>query len=492
MANARRRGNFINSLTVRGVQLDKDEELKEGIGSYFKSLFEESLVRRPVVESGLFRTLDSLDNETLEGPFLEEVSKALSDLGRDKEPGPDGFTLAFWNFFWPIVGGEVMQVFEELHSQNVIFRSLNATFLVLILKKEELVTLISRAEEKGFIKGFKVMGRRGEGVSISHLLFADDTLLFFGGVEDVDRVAAVFGCKVGNLFTTYLGLPLGAPHNSCRVWDVVEERFKRKLATWKKQYLSKGGRLTLIKSTLSNLPIYFMSLFVIPRKVRLRLEKIQREFLWEILRREGRSTWKMALEISSREGEFLEESHCWVGRSSFLELVFVLERVDAQDFDGTFGGNIFGGDKEVEAGVGRCTLEDPSKIGNWRRCNLCKEHEESADHILIHCGKKRELWTLLLSSFGVVWVFPASVRNLLLEWKVKGLGKKTRAVWRLGLICLFWCIWGERNRRTFQEEEMSDTCLRNLFFGLFLSGLNSFCTWDSLSFLNFLGDWLVG
>ncbi|RVX19303.1 putative serine/threonine protein phosphatase 2A regulatory subunit B''gamma [Vitis vinifera] len=100
------------------------------------------------------------------------------------------------------------------------------------------------------------------------------------GVEEVDRAAAVFGCKVGNLPTNYLGLPLGASHKSCRVWDGVEERFKRKLAMWKKQYLSKGGRLTLIKSTLSNLLIYFMSLFVIPRKVRLRLEKIQREFLW--------------------------------------------------------------------------------------------------------------------------------------------------------------------------------------------------------------------
>ena len=145
-----------------------------------------------------------------------------------------------------------------------------------MLIMETFSSLISRAEEKGFIRGFKVMGRRGEGVSISHLLFADDTLLFcednkdqlefwkwvvicfevvsdlkinmqkseiipVRGVEDVDRVVAVFGCKVGNLPTTYLGLPLGAPHNSCRVWDVVEERFKRKLAMWKKQYLSKGG-----------------------------------------------------------------------------------------------------------------------------------------------------------------------------------------------------------------------------------------------------------
>ena len=192
---------------------------------------------------------------------------------------------------------------------------------------EAFSNLISRAEEKDFIKGFKVMGRCGEGVSVSYLLFADVTFFFFfkdnkdqlefwkwvvicfevvsslkinmqkseiipiGGVEDVDRAAAVFGCKVRNLPTTYLGLPFGGPHNLCRVWDVVEERFKRKLATWKKQYLSKGGQLTFIKITLSNLPIYFMSLFVIPRKVTLRLEKFKGSFCGEIWRRERRFTW---------------------------------------------------------------------------------------------------------------------------------------------------------------------------------------------------------
>ena len=36
----------------------------------------------------------------------------------------------------------------------------------------------------------------------------------------------------------------------------------------------------LIKSTLSCLPIYFLFLFGIQRKVWLRLEKIQRDFLW--------------------------------------------------------------------------------------------------------------------------------------------------------------------------------------------------------------------
>ena len=38
--------------------------------------------------------------------------------------------------------------------------------------------------------------------------------------------------------------------------------------------------MTLIWSTLSSMPIYLMSLLRIPRVVSLRLEKIQRDFLW--------------------------------------------------------------------------------------------------------------------------------------------------------------------------------------------------------------------
>jgi hypothetical protein len=45
-------------------------------------------------------------------------------------------------------------------------------------------------------------------------------------------------------------------------------------------YLSKGGRVTLIKSTLANLPNYFLSLFPISRSVVTRIEKLQRNFLW--------------------------------------------------------------------------------------------------------------------------------------------------------------------------------------------------------------------
>ncbi|KAJ9673050.1 hypothetical protein PVL29_026361 [Vitis rotundifolia] len=75
-------------------------------------------------------------------------------------------------------------------------------------------------------------------------------------------------------------MPMDAPFKSIGVWDGIEERFRKRLAMWKRRYISKGGRITLIRSTLANLPIYFMSIFHLPRAARMRLEKIQRDFLW--------------------------------------------------------------------------------------------------------------------------------------------------------------------------------------------------------------------
>ena len=58
------------------------------------------------------------------------------------------------------------------------------------------------------------------------------------------------------------------------------EKIEKKLSGWKRLYLSKGGRLMLLKSTLLSLPTYFVSLFTIPKAVTARLESIQRNFIW--------------------------------------------------------------------------------------------------------------------------------------------------------------------------------------------------------------------
>uniref|UniRef100_A0A2N9ESY8 PARP catalytic domain-containing protein n=1 Tax=Fagus sylvatica TaxID=28930 RepID=A0A2N9ESY8_FAGSY len=94
-------------------------------------------------------------------------------------------------------------------------------------------------------------------------------------------------CHIGGLPLSYLGMPLGASYKAVAVWNPILEKLERRLSGWQKLYLSKGGRLTLLKSTLSSLPTYFLSLFTIPisvvrrtKKHRRRIEKLQREFLW--------------------------------------------------------------------------------------------------------------------------------------------------------------------------------------------------------------------
>lgn len=59
------------------------------------------------------------------------------------------------------------------------------------------------------------------------------------------------------------------------------ERVEVKLASWKAKCISMGGRVTLIQSALANLPVYFMSPLKCPMFVVYRIEKLERDFLWQ-------------------------------------------------------------------------------------------------------------------------------------------------------------------------------------------------------------------
>ncbi|XP_071694378.1 uncharacterized protein [Rutidosis leptorrhynchoides] len=77
-------------------------------------------------------------------------------------------------------------------------------------------------------------------------------------------MANAFGCKVGALPFTYLGLPIGANMKKLDSWKPVIDKFEKRLSYWKARSVSFGGRLTLVKSVLNSLPLYFFSLFRAP------------------------------------------------------------------------------------------------------------------------------------------------------------------------------------------------------------------------------------
>ena len=187
--------------------------------------------------------------------------------------------------------------------------------LLFLVMMEVFSRMMKRVEAAGLLRGFRADGRRGEGLCVSRLLFADDTILFcdaneewilhirmlllcfqvvtglkvnalrsemvpIGEVPNIQILAEILGCQIGSLPMTYLGMPLGTSHKSPTIWNPILEKIERKLASWKKMYLSKGGRLTLLKSTLSSLPTYFLSLFTIPSHVANKIKRLQRDFLW--------------------------------------------------------------------------------------------------------------------------------------------------------------------------------------------------------------------
>ena len=53
-------------------------------------------------------------------------------------------------------------------------------------------------------------------------------------------------------------------------------------------------------------------------------------------------------------------------------------------------------------------------------------------------------------TFGLSWVIPRSILDLLFGWW-NWLGKHSSQIWNLVPLCILWCIWKERNRRTFED-----------------------------------------
>ena len=93
-----------------------------------------------------------------------------------------------------------------------------------------------------------------------------------GVIPNIEILVDALGCKQGTLPFKYLTIPLGAKFKEKTIWNPILDKMERRLAGWKRLYLFKGGRVTLIKSTLSNLPTYFLSLFPIPIDVANRMK----------------------------------------------------------------------------------------------------------------------------------------------------------------------------------------------------------------------------
>jgi hypothetical protein len=71
----------------------------------------------------------------LEIAFVEEeVKKVVSAMNGDKAPGLDGYSIAFFQAFWDVLRLDIMKVFFDFHARGMFEKSLNVSFILLILK----------------------------------------------------------------------------------------------------------------------------------------------------------------------------------------------------------------------------------------------------------------------------------------------------------------------------------------------------------------------
>jgi hypothetical protein len=109
--------------------------------------------------------------------------------------------------------------------------------------------------------------------------------------EFMDMASRFLNCRIGRIPFIYLGLPVGANPRKLSTWLPMIDVLKKRLDYWGNRSLSFGGRIVLLNSVLSAIPIFYLSFMMMPAKVWKEVVKIQRNFLWSGLDKKTKICW---------------------------------------------------------------------------------------------------------------------------------------------------------------------------------------------------------
>ncbi|WZY72874.1 hypothetical protein YC2023_005114 [Brassica napus] len=156
---------------------------------------------------------------------------------------------------------------------------------------------------------------RTENLKISHLMFADDVMVFFDGSSNslhgiseclddfaswsglhmnasktelftagLDQIQshaiASYGFPVGNFPIRYLGLPLTSRKLKISEYAPLMSKITKSFQSWSVKLLSFAGRLQLLKSVIFGLVNFWVSAFMLPKGCIANIEALCAHFLW--------------------------------------------------------------------------------------------------------------------------------------------------------------------------------------------------------------------
>nr|GEU47960.1 RNA-directed DNA polymerase, eukaryota [Tanacetum cinerariifolium] len=215
----------------------------------FVGLFKEMKIQNIFMES-----LTTKDLSWLSVGFL------LTKIGlliRTKSLGPDGFAFEFFFKFWNLIDQEVVASVFEFFSTGKFLHGCNSSFIALIPKIQDVKMGLSRRCVKLFC-------------------FGEKWCSWIRGCLNFAKGLVLVNGSPASEFHFYKGLKQGDSLSPLSSWKDVEAKISFRLSRWKLKTLSTGGRLTLLKSVLTAIPLYYMSLFKVPIGILNSLESIWR------------------------------------------------------------------------------------------------------------------------------------------------------------------------------------------------------------------------
>ena len=93
--------------------------------------------------------------------------------------------------------------------------------------------------------------------------------------------AEMFNCAIGSWPIKYLGVLVSGNGIQNSNWLPLVEKISKRLDGWKGGALSLGGRLTLLNACLSSIPIYSMSMYLLPKSILKKIDSIRKRFFWQ-------------------------------------------------------------------------------------------------------------------------------------------------------------------------------------------------------------------
>ncbi|GAU46085.1 hypothetical protein TSUD_239720 [Trifolium subterraneum] len=234
------------------------------------------------------------------------------------------------------------------------------------------------------------------------LMFCSDVLplllwFYFPGV------GVVFASVVQVIPFLYLGLPVGGDARKIQFWLPLVDKIRARLSGWKCRYLSMGGRLVLLKSVLSSMPVYFLSFFKAP------------------------SASDTAM--STSYNRFLRVKPIPLKVNLFMWRLF-LNRLPTKD------------------NLHRRGVLDASGL----LCATSCGQEETLDHLFFQCNMYGRIWPLISGWLGFEAVFPGSVDLHSTHFSGLGGASKSCNVLLISIwAAVLFTIWKDRNNRIFKN-----------------------------------------